>query len=118
MILSDRDIKKAIKDKRIQITPKPDYKVQLDACMIDLHLGSNFRVFKHSKYAFIDLKGPIDTDKLMEEITVPRGEAFIMQPGDFALVTTVENLKLSDDLVGRVEGRSSLGRLGIIVHGT
>ncbi len=118
MILSDRDIKKAIKSGRIKITPKPDYKVQLDACMIDLHLGSSFRVFKHSSYAYIDLKGPIDVDKLMKEIEVPKGEPFIMQPGDFALVTTVETLKISDDLVARVEGRSSLGRLGIIVHGT
>ena len=59
MILSDRDIKKALKDGRIQITPKPDLKVQLDACMIDLHLGSHFRVFKHSSYPYIDLKGKI-----------------------------------------------------------
>ena len=118
MILSDRDIKKAIKDRRIVITPKPNYKIQLDACMIDLHLGSHFRVFKHSSYPYIDLKGKIDVDELMKEIEVRKGEPFIMQPGDFALVTTVENLKLSDDLVGRVEGRSSLGRLGIIVHGT
>ena len=54
----------------------------------------------------------------MEEIVVNKGEAFIMQPGDFALVTTVENLELPHDLLGRIEGRSSLGRLGIIVHGT
>src|SRR3989338_724464 len=118
MILSDKHIKKALKEGRIKITPKPDLKIQLDACMIDLHLGSHFRVFKHSSYAFIDLKGQIDTDKLMAEIEVKKGEPFIMQPGDFALVTTVETLKISDDLVGRVEGRSSLGRLGIIVHGT
>src|SRR3990167_8567626 len=100
MILSDRDIKKAIKNKRIVITPKPDYKVQLDACMIDLHLGRHFRVFKHSSYPYIDLKGKIDIDQLMKEIEVKKGQPFIMQPGDFALVTTVENLKLSDDLVG------------------
>lgn len=118
MILSDRDIKKAIQKGRIKIVPKPDYKVQLDACMIDLHLGNHFRVFKHSSYPYIDLKGPIDTDRLMKEIVVPKGEGFIMQPGDFALVTTVETLTIADDLVGRVEGRSSLGRLGIIVHGT
>jgi dCTP deaminase len=54
----------------------------------------------------------------MKEIVVKKGEPFIMQPGDFALVTTVETLVLSDDLLGRIEGRSSLGRLGIIVHGT
>lgn len=118
MILSDRDIKKAIKTGRIKIDPKPNYKIQLDACMIDFHLADYFRVFRHSKHPFIDLKSKIDISKIMEEIVVPKGEPFIMQPGDFALASTVENLVLSDDLVGRVEGRSSLGRLGIIVHGT
>jgi len=118
MVLSDRDIKKAIASGRIKITPKPDYSVQLDSCMIDLHLGSTFRVFKNSSYPYIDLKGPIDTDKIMEKIVVKKGDPFIMQPGDFALVTTIETLELEDDILGRVEGRSSLGRLGIIVHGT
>lgn len=118
MILSDRDIKKAIAQGRIKITPKPNYAEQLDACMIDLHLGNRFRVFKHSSYPYIDLKNKIDPNMLMKEILIPKGKSFIMQPGDFALVTTVENLQIGDDLVGRVEGRSSLGRLGIIVHGT
>lgn len=118
MILSDRDIKKALADGRIKITPKPDYKEQLGSCSIDLHLGNHFRVFKHSSYPFIDLKGSVDTDKLMKEIVVKNGEPFIMQPGDFALVTTVETLELCDELLGKIEGRSSLGRLGIIVHGT
>ncbi len=118
MILSDRDIKKALASGRIKITPKPDYKEQLGSCSIDLHLGSHFRVFKHSSYPYIDLKGSIDTNLLMKEIVVKKGEPFIMQPGDFALVTTVENLKLANDIIGKVEGRSSLGRLGIIVHGT
>jgi dCTP deaminase len=118
MILSDKDIKKAIEDGRIEIEPKPNYEVQLDACMIDFHLANHFRVFKHSKHAYIDLQGKIDVDEVMEDIVVDKNEPFIMQPGDFALANTVENLKLADDLVGRVEGRSSLGRLGIIVHGT
>jgi dCTP deaminase len=118
MILSDRDIKKALLEGRIKITPKPNFKEQLGSCSIDLHLGNNFRVFKHSSHPYIDLKGKVDTDKLMKEIVVKKGEAFVMQPGDFALVTTVENLELADDLLGRIEGRSSLGRLGIIVHGT
>lgn len=118
MILSDRDIKKALKDRRIKVTPAPDLKTQLGSCSLDLHLDNKFRVFKHSSYPYIDLKGPLNTDKLMQEITVPKGEAFVMQPGDFALVTTVEDLWLPDDLIGKIEGRSSLGRLGIIVHGT
>lgn len=118
MILSDRDIKKALKKGRIKIKPEPDFETQLGSCSIDLHLGNKFRVFKNSNYPYIDLKGPIDTHKIMDQRVVPKGEPFIMQPGDFALATTVENLELSDDLLGRIEGRSSLGRLGIIVHGT
>lgn len=118
MILSDKHIKKAIKDGRIKVDPKPDYKTQLGSCSLDLHLGNRFRVFKNSSYPYIDLKGPLDTDKIMEEVVVKGDRPFIMQPGDFALVTTVENLELADDLLGRIEGRSSLGRLGIIVHGT
>jgi dCTP deaminase len=118
MILSDIDIKKAIAKGRIQINPKPNFKDQLGPCSIDLHLGNRFAVFKHSNFPYVDLKNPVDMGKIMQEIVIPKGEAFIMQPGDFALVTTVENLKLSDDIVGKIEGRSSLGRLGIIVHGT
>lgn len=118
MILSDRDIKKALKKGRIKIKPEPDFETQLGSCSIDLHLGNKFRVFKNSNYPYIDLKGPIDTHKIMDQRIVPKGEPFIMQPGDFALATTIENLELADDLLGRIEGRSSLGRLGIIVHGT
>jgi dCTP deaminase len=107
-----------LKSGRIKIAPAPDLEVQLGSCSIDLHLGKKFRVFKNSNYPYIDLAGPIDTHKIMDERIVPKGEPFIMQPGDFALAHTVENLELADDLLGRIEGRSSLGRLGIIVHGT
>src|SRR6185436_9520736 len=71
-----------------------------------------------SKYPYIDLKGQIDIKEIMEELTVKKDRPFIMQPGSFALANTVEKLELADDLLGRIEGRSSLGRLGIIVHGT
>lgn len=118
MILSDRDIKRALKEGRIKISPKPDFKAQLGSCSIDLHLGNRFRVFQRSSHPYIDLKGAIDMEKIMTERIVPDGQAFIMHPGEFALATTVENLEIADDLLGRIEGRSSLGRLGIIVHGT
>lgn len=118
MILSDRDIKKALASGRIVITPRPNLAEQLGSCSIDLHLGNRFRVFKHSNYPFIDLASTVATDEIMREIVIPRGGFFVMQPGDFALATTTETLKLADDILGRIEGRSSLGRLGIIVHGT
>ena len=118
MLLSDRDIKKAITAGRIKITPKPDFAKQLGSCSIDFHLGNRFRVFKHSTHPFIDLMSDVDVASIMEEVAVPKGKPFILQPGDFAIATTVERLKLASDIAGRIEGRSSLGRLGIIVHST
>jgi len=118
MILSDRDIKQALSSGRIKITPAPDLAEQLGSCSIDLHLGNSFRVFRHSRYPYIDLHVNVDIGKLMEEISITEGEAFIMQPGDFALASVAENVELANDILGRIEGRSSLGRLGIIVHGT
>lgn len=118
MILSDRDIKKALKEKRIEITPLPDFKTALGSCSIDFRLGNVFRVFQNSHHPYIDLKGKIAVDEIMREIVIDNGKPFVLQPGDFALATTMENLKISHDMIARMEGRSSLGRLGIIVHGT
>lgn len=118
MILSDRDIKKAINTGKIQIDPEPNFELQLGSCSIDFHLGKTFKIFNHSRYPYIDPRSPNLTSELMKDITVSNGEAFIMRPGEFCLATTVENLKLSDDLLGRLEGRSSMGRIGIIVHST
>ncbi|MEK7535039.1 MAG: dCTP deaminase [Patescibacteria group bacterium] len=118
MILSDGDIKKAIKAGRIKIDPKPNFAEALGSCSIDLRLGNKFRIFKSSRHPYIDIKAKIPIDDIMEEVVVEGGRPFIMHPGNLALAVTVENLKISDDLIGRIEGRSSLGRLGIIVHGT
>lgn len=118
MILSDRDIKKALKSGRIKITPKPDLKVQLGSCSIDLRLGRKFAVFNHAKYAYIDPNNPKFLKKVMKNISVKGDDPFILQPGDFVLATTEESFKLPNDLLARLEGRSSLGRLGIVVHST
>lgn len=117
MVLSDRDIKKALAIGRIKISPKPDLKTQLGSCSVDLRLGKKFRIFNHSKLAFIDPYN-LKADGMMTEVTVKNNEPFILQPGDFVLATTIEKLTLPDDLLGRLEGRSSLGRLGIVVHST
>jgi dCTP deaminase len=119
MILSDRDIKKSLKNGRIKIKPFPDLKTQLGSCSLDLRLGNTFRLFNHSKIAYLD---PLDETKngrsVTKELKVKKGEPFIIQPGELVLATTVEYVGLADDLLGRLEGRSSLGRLGIIVHST
>jgi len=118
MILSDRDIRNYISLGKIKILPKPNLEEQLGSCSIDFHLGHTFKIFNHSKYPYIDPRDPSLSSEIMKEIVVPEGESFIMRPGEFCLATTIENLEITDDLLGRLEGRSSLGRLGIIVHST
>lgn len=118
MVLSDTDIKKALKEKRIQITPLPDFSTQLGSCSIDLRLGDTFRVFEHSKYSFIDPAKKDFSNEITREIKIKKGDVFMMQPGDFVLAVTLEKVKIPADLMGRLEGRSSLGRLGIVVHST
>ncbi|MEK9206950.1 MAG: dCTP deaminase [Patescibacteria group bacterium] len=118
MILSDIDIKKALKEKRIEITPAPDLKIQLGSCSIDLRLGDTFRVFEHSTNSYIDPSKKDYSNEITRVIKIKEGAQFIMQPGDFVLAVTKENVKIPADLMGRLEGRSSLGRLGIVVHST
>lgn len=118
MILSDRDIKKALSTKRIVISPKPDLETQLGSCSIDLCLGDTFRVFDHSRFPYIDPNKKDFSNEVTKVVKVKKGDNFIMQPGDFVLAVCLENVKIPADLMGRLEGRSSLGRLGLVVHST
>jgi len=114
MILSDRDIKAYLKSGKIGIEPLVDGSIQ--PASVDLHLAKKFLVFRNTSHAFIDVKEPIGD--FMEEVLIDDSRAFIIHPGEFALGVTVEKVSLSDDMVGRLEGKSSLGRIGIIVHAT
>ena len=116
MILSDRDIKQYIKKGKITVVPKPDFKKQLGPCSLDLHLGNIFKIFKPSDYPYLDLKRNIDFESFMEEIKIKDDAPFILQPKAFVLTTTKENFSLSDDIVARLDGRSSLARIGVVVH--
>lgn len=118
MILADREILQALKDGRIKISPEPDLQKHLGSCSIDFRLGDTFMVFEHSRFSYIDPRQPQSIGSAMRTLVVPEGEAFIMQAGDFALASTMESLELPDDLLGRLEGRSSIARLGITVHST
>lgn len=118
MVLSDRDIKKALKLGKIKITPQPSLKVSLGSCSIDLRLGNKFRVFEHSQNAFIDPSKKDYSNEITREVKVKKGDKFIMQPGDFVLAVTLERVQIPNNMMGRLEGRSSLGRLGIVVHST
>lgn len=117
MVLSDRDIKKYIEEGMIKFNPSVDLSAQLGSCSVDLRLGYKFRIFEHSRFAYIDPQNPKSED-VTKEVIVASKEPFILQPGDFVLATTIESFTLPDDLLARLEGRSSLGRLGIVVHST
>jgi len=118
MILSDRDIIAALEEGRIRIDPAPDLEKQLGSVSVDFRLGTTFMVFEHSRFSFIDPRHPQSIGDAMRTIEVDEDEPFIMQPGDFALASTMESLELPPDLLGRLEGRSSIARLGITVHST
>jgi dCTP deaminase len=118
MILSDRDIKKALAAGKIVIKPKPDLAVQLGSCMIDLRLGNVYRVFNHSKTPYLDPQNPKTLEDVTTEIKIPAKEAFTLHPGEFILAVTREYIEMPDDLTGRLEGRSSIGRLGVVIHST
>jgi dCTP deaminase len=118
MILSDRDIRAALAAGRIRIDPPIDLDQHLGSCSVDFRLGNTFMVFEHSKYSFIDPRQRQSIGDSMRTIVIADDEPFIMQAGDFALASTVESLELPDDLLGRLEGRSSIARLGITVHST
>jgi dCTP deaminase len=117
MVLSDVDIKGYMEKGKIRIWPElqPD---QFGSCSVDFRLGQEFSVFEYRRYPFIDLRDQNGLKDLMRTVVVPADEPFILQPRDFVLAITLETLELDNEVLARLEGRSSLGRLGIIVHGT
>ncbi|MGH9673435.1 MAG: dCTP deaminase [Bryobacteraceae bacterium] len=117
MVLSDVDIQRYIREGKIRISPPPGPD-QLGSCSVDFRLGNVFNVFEHSRHACIDLRDKRGIEDLMATVSVAAGEPFILQPREFVLAITEEQLELDNDVLGRLEGRSSLGRIGIIVHGT
>jgi dCTP deaminase len=114
-VLSDGTIRRLVDDGQIVIKPWDPSLVQ--PASVDLRLGDSFRVFSNHKVATIDLReGP--AANLTEEVVVTEEEGFVIHPGEFCLGRTEEWVELPDDVVARIEGKSSLGRLGLIVHAT
>jgi len=116
MILSDRDIRQAIDSGHVKIEGFEPHHIH--ASSMDLRLGNTFKLYEHSKFSLLDPKDPKTFTGNTRMVEVKEGEPFIVQPGEFVLGATQEKITVPDDLVVRVEGRSSLGRLGIIVHST
>jgi len=114
MVLSDRTIKLEMAKGRIVVDPCDADDIQPSS--IDLHLGAEFHVFRNSRYPYIDPAR--EQPGLTEPLTASVEEPFVLHPGEFALGTTTERISLPDDIVGRLEGKSSLGRLGLLIHST
>ncbi len=113
-VLSDGTILQQVQEGRIKIDPWDPKMVQ--PASIDLRLGDSFRVFHNHRATAIDLRDP--PSNLTEEVVMPDGDAFVIHPGEFCLGRTLEWVQIPDDIVARIEGKSSLGRLGLIVHAT
>ncbi len=114
MVLSDRSIREAIANGDIIIDPLGDDCIQPSS--VDLHLDNLFRVFLNHTMDVIDVKA--DQEDLTELVKVPEDQYFVLHPGEFVLGSTSERVKLPADLVARIEGKSSLGRLGLLIHST
>lgn len=114
MILSDRSIREQIGSGRIRIEPLNADDIQPSS--VDLHLGADFQVFRNSRYPYID--PAVEQAGLMERVLATPEEPFVLHPGEFVLGTTVERIALPVDIVARLEGKSSLGRLGLLIHST
>ena len=112
MILSDRSIREELAAGRIVIDPLDEASIQPSS--VDLHCDSLFRVFRNDTTPYIDPKQ--SQEDLTELVEVKEDGAFILHPGEFVLGSTLERVALPDDLVARLEGKSSLGRLGLLIH--
>ncbi len=118
MILSDKDIKTAIEKGKIKIKPKPDFKTQLGSCSLDLRLAGFFKTFNYNHSPYIDLTDPITFKNITQGSRLKKNETLVLHPGEFVLGATLEDIELPNDIAIRIDGRSSLGRLGLVVHST
>ena len=114
MVLSDRTISRLIDEGRIVIDP---YDAELlQPSSVDVRVDRFFRVFHNNRYPYIDVREP--QEELTELVEIDDERPFILHPGEFVLASTLERIRLPDDLVARLEGKSSLGRLGLLIHST
>jgi len=114
VLLSDRDIRSEIQSGRVAVEPFDEAMIQPSS--VDVRLDKFFRVFENHKYSVIDPS--IEQAELTREVIAEDDEAFILHPGEFVLASTYEIITLPDDIAGRLEGKSSLGRLGLLTHST
>lgn len=114
MVLSDKTIRDEIAAGRIALDPFDDSLVQPSS--VDVRVDGSFRIFHNTRHPFIDVKKPMED--LTELVRIADDEPFILHPGEFVLGQTLERVRIPDDIVARLEGKSSLGRLGLLIHST
>ncbi len=114
MVLSDRSIKEALAKGRIVIDPLGENSIQ--PASVDVHLGEKILVFRNSRRPYIDVRE--DMSDLNELVEIEDDKPFILHPGEFVLATLTEYISIPDDLLGRLDGKSSLGRIGLLIHST
>ena len=114
MVLSDVTIRRLLDEGRIEVEPYDDSLMQPSS--LDVRVDRYFRVFRNSRYPYIDVKQ--EQEELTELVEIDDETPFILHPGEFVLGSTLERVRLPDDLVARLEGKSSLGRLGLLIHST
>ena len=114
MLISDRDIRAEITAGRVKVEPFTEAMVQPSS--VDVRLDRFFRTFENHKYEVIDPS--LEQSELTREVAVAPDDFFILHPGEFVLASTYEVITLPDDIAGRLEGKSSLGRLGLLTHST
>ena len=114
MVLSDRTIREEIAGGHIIIDPLDESSIQ--PASVDLRLGHKLRVFRSHRLQVIDVREPME--QLTELVEIDEANPFVLHPGEFALGVTLESVCLSSSVVGRLDGKSSLGRLGLVVHST
>ncbi len=116
MVLSDRTIREEIDAGRIVVSPLGEACIQ--PASVDVHLDDSILVFRNSRRPYIDVRQAQDGDGLTEMVEIDGETPFMLHPGEFVLGSTVENIELPEDLVARLEGKSSLGRIGLLIHST
>jgi len=114
VLLSDGDLRKELESGRLGLDPFDEVMIQPSS--VDIRLDRFFRVFNNTRYTHIDPR--LQQDDLTSMVETPDDEPFVLHPGEFVLGSTFEAVNLPDDLAGRLEGKSSLGRLGLLTHST
>jgi len=114
MVLSDRTIRTEITNGRIVIDPLGEGCIQ--PASVDVHLDRQILVFRNNRVPYVDIRS--QTERLTEMVTIGDDDPFMLHPGEFVLGSTLEHVEVPDDLVARLEGKSSLGRIGLLIHST